>query len=359
MINTAIKCGSRCTNLQIKSQYSYDGCNILSLSECVDCGMTFSLFEDKKIEFQKKVNEVRRLLASTAADFLARSESEYREDFKKKDQLEIFAQIIFKTIFPDSNVLEMDNGTINNQFDLLIEKNDQKIAVEVTQIINGETKKIQSYTNNSPWSSDKLNWAWNLILDNSGKYKVDIKKIEELLLKVESNARNNSLTQWNGNHDDQPFGHDFAALGIVSWYGRLTEESGLIRINCMYQYASTVDLDFSIFREIEEKCSAKDNLKKLKMANVHERHIFIPIINKPEACEIFRDHHTSQEYLKVLIAKKLGITAFIIPPEINCIWLARVKEYSKRGRMGFQLIKITNDSEKLLIEKITQAVQEY
>lgn len=52
---------------------------------------------------------------------------------------------------------------------MLVEENNYRLAVEVTQIINAKAKQVQNYVSLSPWAlAEKLKMRWSVIFLNSG-----------------------------------------------------------------------------------------------------------------------------------------------------------------------------------------------
>jgi len=351
-----MKCESGCLNVEVKKIYSYDGFNKLKLGQCPNCKYEFKLSCDKEEDFKKQVNNFKSLT------------QDIYEEFPEK--LEVFAQAILRKIMPDYSIVDMDNGNgesgIDMQYDLLVKKDHHHIAIEVSQLVDSEAimeKKKFLKSKNCQYVVSDLKRDWTVCVDPNKVEKINLKEIKKLLILIEKDESLKDLPKIDydeaeeDNLDTKKFHADFFREGIIVCYGQIVAGGTLGSIQIWgYFNSGASDSSFLDFKKIRKICVS--NLKKLKQANILEKHIFIPVTHSPNSFRYIQKLSEPEKYSKKFISEEFSLEDDIIPGEISCIWLALLRRYN-RDRMGFQLVKIINGAYEIAVEKITPEVVPY
>jgi hypothetical protein len=293
----------------------------------------------------------------------------YDENINLEKMEEVFAQFILLYVLSEYKIILMDNGSKGGQYDLLAINDRHSIAIEVTQATNQKMLEATKYfeEKGNTFFEEGLKYNW-VISVKSAMSKSDRNKLITILKKIEAHHipahhTPNFNFHFHYNHHNIAEYTELKCKGVISLHASFVEEKaeekGSIQINGPFDVNNKPD-ELAIFQIVHAEAWKEDNIKKLESARTHEHHLFIAITGYHNNAALYlqimgdKSHNLTLEELSA----KLGFL-YDLPKIIDVIWVATFANFSKGGKIGFLLAKITNHGTYLSLEPMTKSIVSY
>ena len=264
---------------------------------------------------------------------------------------EIFAQHIFKKILADYNIVKTDIGG-TSQHDLLAIGTNHKIAIEITNAVNQNGISTMYYLQNTGAKKShatlRYHWIINIAKPDYAANNTQLlkKKILPILIKLEvpPPALNT------------PIECDYFYATPIS--KNSNGDSGSYEIVSINEIGDASPKH--ILEIIHNESQKKDNIKKLSLADAHEKHLAIVIGAFKSAAAIWitqyftSEKEFSMEFLETMIPN------FSIPDKIDVIWLLLLVDFNPSGEMGYHVAKFYKKNRNIFIlERMSDQMIKY
>ena len=327
--------------------------------KCSQCGYQCCINSNAKLKFEKSVDLYNEIIDEDLDEWMENADS-------RKDRCEeAFSQAVLQKTMPGYEIIHVDNGSRNNQYDFLSIKNNHTIAVEVTQAVDQgaiETSfYLKNHNNNFGYKHSRYNW--NMGVNKSAKLSRDtLRVLKKYLDEIESyHIDNHGLTEID--YADYQYNQITAVIelrkqGVICFNGRLcVAGGGSLEIQGPFE-TSSYNIDYALQVINQHSCMA-DNIKKLELAKVHERHIFIPITAYQSGAAYYLESMPNSQTISLkYAAEKIGVPYFM-PDVVDVVWLSTFMNFTPMKRLGYRLAKVTRMASDIKIENVSNGIVQY
>ncbi|HSW70003.1 MAG TPA: hypothetical protein VLI69_07640 [Gammaproteobacteria bacterium] len=348
--------------IKLVSVHSYKGHLIAQEEKCSGCGLHYYLKANEREKFEEKVNFFDKMADEDFETWMDKADT--RKASKVRCE-EVMSQAILQKNMPGHDLIQVDTGNRDGQYDLLPRKEAHNIAIEITQAINQTALESQIFLehHNHTFELKRSQYKWIMGIDKTMRLsKKSLLQIENFLIEIEEYHANNKHSERIESslycYSQLLAVEQLEEMGVIYFSGeRAVSGMGSIIIQGPVD-GSSLDIKY-LLRVINQHACKADNIKKLELANVDERHIFIPITAFESGAAYYLEYTPQTQKLPLQLAlDKLGVICFI-PDIIDVVWLATLMNFTPEKKLGFRLIKVTKEGSHFVIENTSGGIIPY